>query len=71
MKKCTLQLEELVCPMCSQKVENAIKNSGGAQKVTILFNASKAKIEYDETVTSPQTLAAAVEKAGYEVLKIS
>lgn len=71
MKKCTLQLEELVCPMCATKVETALKNSEGVSAVKILFNASKAKVEYDETATEPEKLAEAVRTIGYEVLKIS
>ncbi len=70
MKKCTLQLEELVCPMCATKVETAIRNTKGVQNVSILFNASKAKVEYDETAVEPEVIAANVEKIGYEVLGI-
>lgn len=71
MKKATLQMEELVCPMCATKVETALKNFVGVSSVIILFNASKAKVEYDETVTEPEKFADAVRSIGYEVLKIS
>lgn len=70
MKKCTLQLEELICPMCSTKVETAIKNTSGVAAVTILFNASKAKVEFDEAVVTAEEIAESVRKIGYEVLSV-
>jgi copper chaperone CopZ len=71
MKKCTMQLEELVCPMCAQKIETALKNAPGVNSVSILFNSSKAKVQYDEQITKPEKLADAVRSIGYEVLKLS
>lgn len=71
MKKCTMQLEELVCPMCAQKIETALKNAPGVDSVSILFNSSKAKVQYDEQITEPEKLAEAVRSIGYEVLKLS
>lgn len=71
MKKLTMQLEELVCPMCSQKIETVLKKTEGVHSVSILFNSSKAKVEYDENVTQPEKLVDAVQKIGYDVLKLS
>ncbi len=71
MKKSTIQLEELVCPMCATKVETALKNVKGVAEVKVLYNASKAKVEYDEEVTTRDAMVDAITKAGYEVLKIS
>lgn len=71
MKKSTIQLEELVCPMCATKVETALKNVKGVTSVKVLYNASKAKVEYDEEIATTEAMMDAVTKAGYEVLKIS
>ena len=61
MKKLTLKLEDLACPACSNKIETALKNTEGVQSVEVLFNASKAKIEYDENLTTAENIANTVE----------
>lgn len=71
MKKVTMQLEQLVCPTCAQKIEIALKNASGVESVTVLFNSSKAKVQYDEEKTEPEALAAVVRDLGYDVLKLS
>ncbi|HNW05087.1 MAG TPA: heavy metal-associated domain-containing protein [Oscillospiraceae bacterium] len=70
MKKVTIQLEQLVCPTCAQKIETALKNAPGVESVTVLFNSSKAKVQYNEETTEPETLAAMVRDLGYDVLKL-
>ncbi|HBX47992.1 MAG TPA: copper chaperone [Clostridiaceae bacterium] len=48
-----------------------LKNAPGVNSVSILFNSSKAKVQYDEQITEPEKLAEAVRSIGYEVLKLS
>lgn len=73
MKKTILQLETLACPTCMQKIEAAIKSVTGVDKETVkvLFNASKAKVNFDDNLTSSDAIANAVETIGYTVLKVS
>lgn len=73
MQKAVLQLETLACPTCMQKIEAALKNVDGVDKasVKILFNASKAKLDFDATKTTLANIQKAVETIGYEVLKAS
>ena len=68
MKK-TIQMEELVCPMCAQKIETALKKAPGVISASVLYNASKAKVEYDETKTDVQTLEGIITGLGYVVIK--
>lgn len=70
MKATTIQLETLTCPSCLQKIETALKGVTGVEKVKVLFNASKAKVTYDEELTSKETMKEAIEKIGYEVESI-
>lgn len=70
MKTTTIQLETLTCPSCLQKIETALKGVTGVEKVKVLFNASKAKVTYDEELTSKETMKEAIEKIGYEVESI-
>ena len=68
MKK-TIQMEELVCPMCAQKIETALRKVPGVISATVLYNASKAKVEFDETQTSLENLTQVITALGYEVVR--
>lgn len=45
MKK-TIQMEELVCPMCAQKIETALQKVPGVTSAKVMYNASKAKGDF-------------------------
>ena len=68
MKK-SIQMEELVCPMCAQKIETALKKAPGVTAASVLYNASKAKVEFDETKTNLEELAKIITGLGYQVIK--
>lgn len=68
MKK-TIQMEELVCPMCAQKIETALKKAPGVTAASVLYNASKAKVEFDENKTSLEELVKIITGLGYQVIK--
>lgn len=70
MKKISIQLEELGCPSCVKKIENALKRQEGIGEVNILFNSSKAKIEYDEAVIESDKVVKIISDLGYEVLSV-
>ncbi|WP_019227917.1 heavy-metal-associated domain-containing protein [Sedimentibacter sp. B4] len=70
MKKVALQMEELVCPSCAKKIEGALKKTDGVNEVNILFNASKAKISFDETKTDVEKLSRIIQDLGFEVLSV-
>ena len=67
MKK-NIQMEELVCPMCAQKIETALKKAPGVMSASVLYNASKAKVEFDEETTSLEQLEAIITGLGYVVI---
>lgn len=69
MFKKTIQMEELVCPMCAQKIETALKNANGVKEASVLYNASKAKVEFDETQTNLDTIKKIITDLGYIVIK--
>lgn len=68
MKK-SIQMEELVCPMCAQKIETALKKAPGVLSASVLYNASKAKVEFDETRTNAEELVKIITGLGYQVIK--
>lgn len=67
MKKAIIQLGTLTCPSCMQKIENALNQQIGVEKVKVLFNASKVKAEFQPEKTSPEMLRKVIEGLGYEV----
>ena len=73
MQKAILQLETLACPTCMQKIAGAIADVDGVEKtsVKVLFNASKAKVNFDPEKTNVETITQAVKNIGYDVLKAS
>lgn len=71
MQTATIQLEELVCPSCAQKIEKATKSMDGVDKdsVKVLYNASKVKFDFDETKVSLQDVEKAITALGFDVIK--
>ncbi|GEN96066.1 MULTISPECIES: heavy-metal-associated domain-containing protein [Pediococcus] len=70
MTKAILQLGALTCPSCMQKIQGALEKQAGVEKVKVLFNASKVKIEFDDAVNTADALAQVVKNLGYEVQSV-
>ena len=68
MQKIILQLEELVCPTCLQKIETAAGNIDGVSNLKVMFNASKVKADIDPSKTSVDEVAKVIESIGFDVL---
>lgn len=71
MKKASIQLETLVCPSCSLKIEGALKQLDGVDKasISVLFNASKVKLNFKDEIISINKIHDAILKVGFAVLK--
>lgn len=69
MKKAVIQLETLTCPSCAMKIEGALKSLAGVDKesISVSFNSSKVKLDYDEDKVSLKDIENAIIKLGYEV----
>lgn len=70
MVKKTFQLETLVCPSCTAKIEAMFKNTEGIEEGQVSFNTSKAKITFDEGVITTEEIKDKIERLGFDVLKI-
>lgn len=68
MTKATLQLETLTCPTCVKKIEGLLKKTPGVNTYEVLFNTSRVKAEFDESVVTLDALRGRIEQLGYEVL---
>jgi len=71
MQTATIQLETLTCPSCAQKIAGAVKALNGVEKdsVKVLFNSSKAKLDFDGEKVTVQDIEKAIAALGYEVKK--
>ncbi len=71
MKSATIQLETLVCPSCMLKIEGALKGLNGVERdtVKVLFNSSKAKLDFDEEKITLAEIEGAITRLGYGVVK--
>ena len=70
MKKIVIELDGLVCPMCSSKIENSLKKQNGIQSVNISYNNSKAKVSFNEEEITIEEIKDIIEDLGYDVLSI-
>lgn len=71
MSKAVINLETLTCPSCVQKIEGATKSLTGvdSESVKVMFNASKVKLDFDESQLSIEDIEEAIKDMGYDVLK--
>ncbi len=70
MREITLSLETLGCPACGMKIEKGLEKTKGVESAEVLFNASKARVTFDENVTDIEKVVATVTTLGYEVLDV-
>lgn len=69
MKTKSIQLEELTCPSCINKIEAAVSKMDGVSEVKVLFNSSKVKATFDEEVTNEEQIKKTITNLGYEVIE--
>lgn len=62
-----LKVTGMTCGGCTSKVTNALKAVSGVSDVNVSLSAGEATVQYDERLTSPEQLKAAVKDAGYGV----
>ncbi len=62
-----LKIAGMSCGGCTSKVTHALQAVFGVSDVNVSLSAGDATVEYDELLTSPEQLKAAVKGAGYSV----
>lgn len=65
MQTTTLTIDGMYCQGCVQIVENVIEQQAGVKGVSVSLDAKQARIAHDADKVSPETLAKAVQDAGY------
>ena len=62
-----LKVTGMTCGGCTSNVTHALKAITGVGDVNVSLSAREASVQYDERLTSPDRLKAAVQGAGYGV----
>lgn len=50
------------------KIEGALRRTKGVERAEVLFNASKAKITFEESIVQSEDLKKIIEALGFTVL---
>jgi len=66
MANVTLKVEGMSCGHCVSAVEKAVGGAGASAKVDLA--GKKVDIEYDDSKVSLDTIKAAIEDQGYDVV---
>ena len=66
MRTETLSVHGMTCGSCVNTVTTALKAVAGVKDVAVSLDRGEARIEFDESSTSPERLGAAVRQSGYE-----
>ena len=62
-----LKVRGMTCGGCTSKVTHALRALSGVRDVKVSLPSGEATVQYDEQLTSPDQLKAAVTGAGYLV----
>jgi copper chaperone len=68
MNKKTYQLQTLTCPVCAQKIEEAVKSMKGVKEVEVVFNTSKVKVNFEEELGDGKEIKKTIERLGFGIL---
>lgn len=53
------------CPSCASTVERALAREEGVEAVEVHYTTGRVEIEYDDTVSAPETFAQTIANQGY------
>lgn len=67
MQSVHLNVTGMTCGGCAHKVTQALQSVNGVSNVNVSVHEGKALVQFDERLTSPEQLKAAVQRAGYNV----
>ncbi len=63
----TLQLEPISCPSCIEKINRALMRQKGVSSAEVMFNSSKVKVAFDETLITLEEIQNVITNLGYVV----
>ena len=67
LKQIELPIEGMTCSACAARIEKNLNKLPGV-RAAVNFANERARVEFDNTATSPQDLVRSIEKAGFHVV---
>ena len=67
MESISLKINGMKCTGCSQRVEKALKNTEGIEKVNVNFDSRNAEIKYNKETVSIKEIKEVITDIGFEV----
>ena len=61
----TFNISGMTCGGCVRTVTTILQNQAGVNRVAVTLEPGQAEVQFDETQTSPEKLAAVVGQMGY------
>ncbi|AHN28919.1 MULTISPECIES: heavy-metal-associated domain-containing protein [Snodgrassella] len=68
MQMVQFKIDGMTCEGCAKSVTSALQGSPGVETVAVNFATGIADIGFDDSLTNVDTLKAAVEAAGFDVV---
>ncbi|WP_367481509.1 heavy-metal-associated domain-containing protein [Snodgrassella alvi] len=68
MQMVQFKIDGMTCEGCAKRVTSALQGSPGVETVAVNFATGIADIGFDDSLTNVDTLKAAVEAAGFDVV---
>jgi copper chaperone len=65
MTNVTLAIQGMTCNHCVMRVQKALAELPGVRKAVVTLEPGQAKVDYDDSASTADAMAAAVLKAGY------
>lgn len=69
IKSYTFKIEGMTCSACANRIERVVKKLDGVESSTVNFATEKLTVSMDEDQVNYGDIRAAVEKAGYKLVK--
>lgn len=66
MARTTLNVSGMTCNHCVHSVKSALEDVEGVRSARVDLDGGNALVDYDDALTSPRELTAAVADAGYQ-----
>jgi copper chaperone CopZ len=66
--KLEMQVEGMSCQGCVRTIQRKLSSQPGVKQAHVNLAAARAVVEYDDALTTPDALLAAVEQIGYHAL---
>ena len=67
MTEISIKISDIECAACIARLDKAIGSLPGVSSASINYATGRGAVEYDETVTSLEKIAASIRRAGYGV----